>query len=227
MRKYVLILALAAPLTAAAQFFDHFEGNELAEHWEFYSWGQQWEHSVSDSMLHVTRVFGQGEISGVGILAELPALGDFDAVSLMGLEPGGARRGIGLAIWNGHPVGAFARAPAGMVYLERRAADPILIVVFNNGIDGYIEVPAPPPGMHEFRLRRAGTTLEAFLNGELLLRSTDSQMLAGNRVGLGFSGRDPAVFNPLHVDLVGVVPEPTTRMVLAAGALYLLRRRRS
>ena len=223
MRKYILILALAAPLTAAAQFFDHFEGDRLGDHWRFYSWGQQWEHSVSDSMLHVTRVFGQGEISGVGILAELPALADFDAVSLMGLDPGGARRGIGLTIWNR----ATDRVPAMIWYFERRDADPVVFVSFNNGIDGSIEVPAPPPGMHEFRLRRTGTTLEAFLNGQLLLRSSDSRMLPGNWVGLSFRGPDTGEFAPLHVDLVGVVPEPTTVLVLAAGGLYLLRTRRS
>ena len=40
MRKYFLILALAMPLTAAAQFFDHFEGNELANHWRFWGHGR-------------------------------------------------------------------------------------------------------------------------------------------------------------------------------------------
>ncbi|MCH7905360.1 MAG: hypothetical protein IH944_12470 [Armatimonadetes bacterium] len=226
MRKYVLILALAMPLTAAAQFFDHFEGDRLQGHWRFTSWGQQWEHSVSDSMLHVTRVFGQAEIHGVHILAELPALADFDAVSLMGLEPDGARRGIGLTIWNREPTG-FGWAPAIMVYFERQGTDPVVIVSFNNGIDGSVEVPAPPPGMHEFRLRRTGTTLEAFLNGELLLRSSDSRMLSGNWVGLRFSSSDPVAFNPLHVDMVGVVPEPASLIVFAAEGLYLLRRRRS
>ncbi|MCH7905363.1 MAG: PEP-CTERM sorting domain-containing protein [Armatimonadetes bacterium] len=223
MRRYILILALAVPLTAAAQFFDHFEGDRLAGHWRFTSWGQSWEHSVSDSMLHVTRVFGQAEIHGVHILAELPALANFDAVSIMGWDSGSVGRGMGLTIWNGANLN---RDIATIGYREPRNADPVVIVSFNNTRDGYIEVPAPPPGMHEFRLSRTGTTLEAFLNGELLLRSTDSDMLSGNWVGLVFGARDPAVFNPLHVDLVDVVPEPTTLMVLAAGALYLLRRRR-
>ena len=87
MRKYILILALAMPLTAAAQFFDHFEGNELAGHWRFFSEGTQWEYNVSDSMLNVTRLYGgYSGFKQVYIYAQLEPMADFEMTALVGWD---------------------------------------------------------------------------------------------------------------------------------------------
>ena len=90
MRRWIWILALAMPLSAAAQFFDDFDGDRLAGHWSLFSeFGEQMEYHLSDSMLHVTRVYGgQRQFNRVEMYASVGPYTDYEVVSTLGWDEG-------------------------------------------------------------------------------------------------------------------------------------------
>ncbi|MCH7905577.1 MAG: PEP-CTERM sorting domain-containing protein [Armatimonadetes bacterium] len=224
MRKYVLMLALAMPLTAAAQFFDHFEGNELAGHWRFFSEGTQWEHNVSDSMLHVTRLFGGPPgLRQVYLFARLDPLADFEMTVLMGWDEAEFHR-LQVRILRSLALPSFSSI--GVVNYEARPSweTPLATAWFNGA--GSNSIPAPRSGMHEFRMARTGDSMTAHFDGQLIHQGSGVVTDEARWVMFEFVSDEDLQFAPLHVDMIQLVPEPATFVILGIGAICAMLRRR-
>ena len=222
MRKYVLILALAAPLSAAAQFFDHFEGNDLAPHWRFSSEGSRWEYNVRDSMLNVTRLYGGPSPPQVYIEAFFDPMADFEMSALVGWDEGQYHW---LRVFILH-LEVNELRPVGFIWYEMGPSweTPLVTAWFRGGGSNF--VPAPRSGMHEFRMTRTGDQMTAYFNGQLVHEASGVVTDDAVAVMFEFGGEEDGRFAPLHVDRVGVVPEPGTATVLFAALVWMARRRR-
>ena len=223
MRRYILILALAAPLSAAAQFFDHFDGDRLAGHWNFFSeFGERMEYQLSDSMLHVTRVYGGPRVlNRVEIYASVGPYPDYEVVSTLGWDEG-EHQALGIAIYNGPPPFGFSHG--GISFKRLPGQEPVIIAGFSGG-GGTSQIPAPQSGMHELRVTRAGDLMTAYFNGEIVHQAR-VDLGQARYVTLLFGAPDSPAFAPLHVDMVRVVPEPATFVILGIGAICAMLRRR-
>jgi hypothetical protein len=192
-------LALGGSARAQAFFLDDFIGSDLAAHWRRPP-ARDWAYNVSGGQLNVTGLFYPGNPKGccnntsIGTLFDGPS-GDFRITARMGWDPGtdqgilvrfGSSFIFGYQAWGGQTPRVFAL----------------------NGLDT-VEMPPPPPGMHEFTLERRGATYRFSLNGapvgslaadDYPLRSLDVLFW-----GPGFQ----APLGPLHVDRIEVVPTPS------------------
>lgn len=223
MRKYVLILAIAMPLAAAAQFFDHFEGNELAGHWRFFSEGTQWEYNVSDSVLNVTRLYGGPNPQQAYLYARLEPLADFEMTALVGWDEAEFQR-LQVIVLRGAGFPAY-ESLGGFVYETRPSWEtPLVTAGFVGG--GSSSVPAPRSGMHEFRMARTGDSMTAYFDGQLVHEASGILTDEALWIMFEFVSDDDWQFAPLHVDMIQLVPEPATFVILGIGTIWAITRRR-
>jgi hypothetical protein len=96
----------------------------------------------------------------------------------------------------------------------------------NSGGNG--SVPAPPANeWHVFRIARTGSTLQAWVDGNLVGSTSTGVTDLADHVWVHFGGPETEAFGEIRVDYVRVVPEPGTLAAFGAGlGLAALRRRK-
>ena len=221
MNRWMIGLLALWPGLALGQvgFFDHFEGNALAPHWQVFPVPRALEYNITNSLLHITGLpypsHPKIPSNHGGMQAQFsPVSGDFYALARMGWDAGELRF-----------MRVAVLGPRGELIASFGYRDTEILV--NNGATPGIGFPAPPPGMHDFTIRRVGGDLHFSLNGTPL--TTLPAVFAGPaaRVNLDFVVAYPNPgLAPMHVDLVQVVPTPAIPGTLVVFALSLLARRR-
>ena len=209
--------AFGAAASGQTVFFDHFEGNALLPHWSQPP-AHHWRHSVSNSQLHVEELLNPSNyktpMNQSGITTVITVLeGDFRVHVRMGWEA------------NSFPQ---------MDFLLSNTLGNSIVFGFESGnirvsteLTGSLFFPAPPPGMHDFVVDRVGSQVTFTLDGEPLITLTG--LTAGlRRFSLLFGTYYPGpTLDPLHVDLVHIVPAPGAAVVpMIAGGMAMTRRRR-
>ena len=204
-------------------FFDDFDGNKLQPWWGFFSECGAMEYTVEDSLFKVTRIYKVQpcELTAVLMGAEFEEQLDFDMTAIMGWDEGSAQA---MGMWaprtGGQVLGAIG-------YRVSPGQAPVIVAEVVGDTHKSIEIPAPPPGLYEFRLTRTGKWTRAYFEGQLLV-----EVQANNYVFplLGtefvFDGPDSDEFSTLYVDRITVTPAPGTLAVLLAGAYGASRRTR-
>lgn len=227
-----LLAALLPVAPCAAQFFDEFSGDALAPHWIIQPVPAALEHHVSDGMLHVTNVtfpsHPKSPTNNALIRVNFsPIGGDVLARAIVGWSPG-QDRSIEFSVIAGTALLGALR------YSELGLDGPQ--VVFSRGGStgpGMSTFPAPPAGMHEFVLMRnqglgGSTMVSAFLNGELLVTYPTAVVAPVGSVVLQFTTAFPNDgIQPMHVDLVQVIPAPGSVGLTLLSALIFARRSRT
>ncbi len=222
MKRWVLSLLLTGLGMSAASgqtvFFDQFEGDTLLPHWAQPP-PSHWEYSVNNSQLHVEELLwpssSKSPSNYTGISTRItPLEGDFRVHVRMGWEA------------NSFPVMRFA--------LQNSLAQRIAGFGYSSGeiraeagLSQPFFFPAPPPGLHDFVVDRVGSQVNFTLNGELLLTLPDTAPGDLELFSFHFLGPypDPGL-DPLHVDLVHIVPAPSVMLALMiTGGIAMTRRR--
>ena len=221
MNRWIIGLLALWPAAALGQtgFYDHFEGNALLPHWEVYPSPRALEYNISNSLLHITGLPSPSNpkfsSNNGGIEAQFnPVSGDFYALARMGWDAGELRF-MAVSV-----LGPRRELIASFAYRDTE-------ILVRNGATPWIGFPAPPPGMHDFTIRRVGADIHFSLNGTPL--TTLPAVFAGpaTRVDLFFGVRYPNPgLAPMHVDLVQVVPTPAIPGTLVVFALSLVATRR-
>ena len=222
MRKVITIGLAFAPCFAFG-FLDHFDGTSLGAHWDFFSEGSSWTHSVSGGELRVTALSGPFDFDEVGINAHVEGYSDFVAEARV-LWDAGTFQTITFGVSEFFP---FMNPRVGtMGYSSRPATGSTVSAVLTGGGNGSTSAP-PANQFHVFRMSRTGTLVQAFVDGNLLAQVDPGSSMPANQVFLHFGGPDTAEFGEFRVDYVSVVPEPGSAALLALGVCGHLRRRRN
>ncbi len=222
MKRWVISLLLTGMFgdSASAQtvFFDDFEGNALLPHWS-QPLASQWEHSVSNSQLHVEAIQfpsipnNPNQVAISSLLS--PMVGDFRVRVRMGWEANSFPQMVFLlSDSSGHAISDFGFESG--------------LIIAQTGLSQKMFFAAPPPGMHDFVVDRVGSQIKFILNGELLLTLPDAAPGGLRDFALLFGGPypDPGL-DPLHIDLVHITPTPGAAVVLMiTGAMAITKRRR-
>lgn len=223
MKRWFIAMVLAWPGLALAQpvFFDDFEGDDLAPHWNRPP-PEDWEYNVSGSMLNVTGLFNPSSSKTPNNFARINTIIDevdqFRATARMGFDPGFGQ-GVRLEL---ETVGGGTLATFG--YFTDSNGVPGLSA-FTSRHPGLF-FPGPPPGIYDFTIERTSDLYRFSLDGDLLGTLPISLTNPLTRVILDFRGPFPGMLGPLHVDSVLVVPAPGVG-AMAVGLLLLNTRRRS
>lgn len=209
----------AAPAPAQPVFFDDFNGNALAPHWSRPP-DSHWEYNVSGGMLNVTELkfpsdphFGGNEARiGAGYAPQT----DFRADVWMGWEAGDPP----------HRLGFYINSPQGIIaafgYRNFGAGPEIFAGASNEAVF----VPAPPPGMYHFTIRRVGVQNDFYFNDDHFARITSQSAPSAFGLTLDFLGPYPGQFGALHIDRIVIVPAPGALIVPGTLALFAAQRRR-
>ncbi|MBX3402418.1 MAG: hypothetical protein KF699_03300 [Phycisphaeraceae bacterium] len=230
MKRFLCVFAAAAVLAAAtegrAQFFDDFDGDDLAPHWssplappEFQH--LVWAHRVEGGLLWVDDLLfpsSGGSNTNYQYLDTFipPVFGDFTAIAVMGLTAG-SHRSISMRL-----SGTQAGGLGDFIYNENG--------VVGIGVGGTTVLPTTlDPGLHEFKMVRTGAQISYFLDNVHLGTLANSNVDQGAYwLRLQFDVSYPAglPMAPMLVDHVSVVPAPaSTTVVLMALALSSRKRR--
>jgi hypothetical protein len=229
--RHVLLVPVAlwcAAASAQPVFFDDFDGPDLLPHWRTPD-PSHWEYSVSDSQLHVTGLFFPGiphlggNFAAIGALFEPQT--DLRVDAWMGWEPGDAPHKIALQV-RGGPTGSGHLADFRYELEEAPGATPMLSAS-SGGVE-LVTMPAPPPGIHQFTITRAGDRYEFYLDGDPFASLADPIGLPATGVVFDFLGPSEAPLGSFHIDQVRVVPGPGAPLVLITCTLAgsAIRRRR-
>ena len=222
MKQFVISLLLTGAFGAAASgqtvFFDDFEGNALLPHWTHSPPGE-WVYSVSNSQLHVEELPWPSQPKNpsnqAGMFTRItPLEGDFRVHVRMGWEA----NSIPLMLFSisdssTHLIAAFGIS-SGEIYARTGLTQPMFF-------------PAPPPGMHNFVVDRVGPEVRFTLNEQLLLTLPDAAPGGLLSFHLLFSVPYPnAGFDPVHIDLVHIVPAPSVMIALMITSGMAITKRR-
>ncbi|MBX3405689.1 MAG: hypothetical protein KF869_02895 [Phycisphaeraceae bacterium] len=226
MDRLLSVLAAAAVLfvvaESRAQFFDDFDGDALAPHWQtLWPEPDAWDYEVSGGLLTVNSLnlpssFGS-PTNYQQIRTDFTAVpGDFVATARMGFSPGAGRR-VGMIV-----IGDQAGVLGQIGFHESG--------VLGIAAAGFMLVPMTlSPGLHEFTMERSGSQMSFFVNDVLVSTLATDGNQAVNRVRLTFDVDHPAglPMSPMMVDRVSIVPAPATGAVaVIVLSLTGFRRRR-
>jgi hypothetical protein len=220
-RIALIFCAVGATAATRAAFFDGFDGSSLGSHWDFFSEGSNWTHSVSGGHLSVTALGGPHEFYEVGIVATVGSFTDF-AAEVAVMWDAGTHQTFSFGLSEFFP---FMNPRIGtMRYSVSPTASATVSAALSGGGNG--STGAPGSGtFHVFRMERTGSHVSAWLNGSLLAETNSGAAERADQVFLHFGGPETSAFGEFQVDYVSVVPEPSVIAAFAAGALGLLRRK--
>lgn len=211
--------ALAQPV-----FFDDFDGDQLGPEWGFFSECGAMEYTVADSLFQVTRIYKVQPCEptdvtvGVGFEKQL----DFDMTAIMGWDEGTAQ---GFRMNAPKAGGLFIGAIGYGVWPGKPAVIGATVI---GDSQKYVEIPAPPPGLYEFRLTRSDGWIRAYFEGQLLVEVPTKNFvypLVGST--FTFGGPDSDEFSTLYIDRVTVTPGPGTLAIFMIVSTAIHRRRRT
>lgn len=221
MKRAVLVAGSFVPVSALA-FFDPFDGTSLGAHWDFFSEGSSWTHTVSGGELRVTALSGPFDFDEVGITANVEGFTDFVAEARV-LWDAGIHQTFSFGLSEQFP---FMNPRIGtMRYDSRPATGASVSASLNGGGNGSAGAP-PANQFHVFRMTRTGTLVQAFVDGNLLAQVDPGSSMGANKVFLHFGGPETADFGEFRVDFVSVVPEPASLAALGLGIVALSRARK-
>ncbi|MBX3402577.1 MAG: hypothetical protein KF699_04095 [Phycisphaeraceae bacterium] len=230
MNRLLGVLAAAAVLFVAAesraQFFDDFDGDALAPHWQtVWPEPEAWDYEVSGGLLTVNSLnlpSSFGSPTNYQMLDTFipPFFGDFTATAVMGLTAG-SHRSISVQV-AGSQVGGPPTILARMTFGDSG------ILAFGPG-----PVSSQPlelePGLHEFRMIRTGSQMAYFVD-ELHLGSLPTSATHGAywfRLMFDVDHPQGLPMTPILVDHVSIVPTSATGAIaLALFSMANSRRRR-
>lgn len=126
MNRTLNVLAVAAVLIAAAesraQFFDDFDGDALAPHWEpLWTSPASWDYQVANGLLTVNSLNAPSSGGSPTNYQSLdtfmsPVYGDFTVIAVMGLAAGADRQiGVRLSGTQSGSLGYFAYHESGIL----------------------------------------------------------------------------------------------------------------
>lgn len=226
MNRILNVLAVAVVMIVAAesraQFFDDFNGDALAPHWEpLWASPTSWNYQVANGLLTVNSLNAPSSGGSNWNYQYLdtfmtPVYGDFTAIAVMGLTAG-SHRSISMRL-SGTQAGGLGE----FIYNETG--------VVGIGPGGTTVLPMTlEPGLHEFRIVRAGAQISYFVDGLHIGTLANSNVDQGAYwLRLRFEVDYPAglPMNPMMVDRVSVVPCPTGGLgIVVLGVLGIRRRR--
>ncbi len=221
--KRLAVLCFACWAVPSFAFLDHFDGTSLGAHWDFFSEGSNWSHTVSGGELRVTALSGPFDFDEVGMSAHVEGFANFVAEARI-LWDTGIFQTVDFGVSEQFP---FMNPRIGtMGYNARPATGSIVFASLNGGGSGSTTAPAANQ-FHVFRMTRTGTLVQAFVDGALLAQIDPGSSMSANQVFLHFGGPDTADFGEFRVDYVSVIPEPGSAALLALGICGLLKRRKS
>jgi hypothetical protein len=162
-----------------------------------------WEYNVSGGMLNVTGLFNPSHPKSPTNFAIMGApfapQSDFQLDVRMGwgtsegvarfelvvrINSGGVAT-IGYGTGLGGPLGIYAATSQDLV-----------------------TIPAPPPGIYDFRIARVGTVFDFYFEGNHFATLTSGYTGPVNGLSFFFSSPYPGQSGPFHIDRVQVVPTP-------------------
>ena len=230
MNRLLGMFAAAAVLFVAAesraQFFDDFDGDSLAPHWQtLWPVPEAWDYEVSGGLLTVNSLnlpssFGSPTNYQMLDTYIPPFFGDFAATAVMGLTAG-SHRTISIQV-AGSQVGGPPTILAGMAYRDGG------VIGFGPGNSSVYPL-VLQPGLHEVRMIRTGSEMDYFVDELHIGTLSTSQTHGAYWVRLMFDVDHPQgiPMTPMLVDRVSIVPTSATGMIsLAFLSMACTRRRR-
>ncbi|MBX3404637.1 MAG: hypothetical protein KF699_14600 [Phycisphaeraceae bacterium] len=233
MNRFLCVFAAAAVLFVVAaegraQFFDDFDGDALAPHWEplWISPGS-WDFEVAGGLLTIDSLnhpSGGGSNTNYQRLDTFipPMFGDFTAVAIMGMTSGSSRS-IGMRI-----AGIGLDPSQGGILGEMTYRDGFGFRIGGGGVVGVAW--NLDPGLHEFKMIRSGSNVSYHVDDFLLGTQSIGQLDLGVfwirlQFDVDYPGGLP--MNPMMVDRVSVVPAPALGAVaITALSMVQFGRRR-
>jgi hypothetical protein len=227
------MVAIAVVPNAAAegraQFFDDFDGDALAPHWEpLWTSPTSWNYQVANGLLTVNSLNAPSSGGSPTNYQRLdafppPVYGDFTATIVMGMGSGGSggqAMFMQLAGTEGGVLGwfIFSQGPTGTgvsMYAGSGSSGQVLDI---------------DPGLHEFTMMRTGSQMSFLLDGIPLATLAHPGAAQGVRwVRLGFEVEYPGglPMAPMMVDRVSVIPAPTQSLLTLIALGVCTRRRRN
>lgn len=214
---------LGSPALGQTVFFDDFDGDALLPHWNGQPPREWWDYNVSNSMLNVTGLFNPSHPKFPTNSAILGAYGayspqtDFqlDATMGWGASEGVARFELTVMINQG--------LVASIGYREHAIGlEPGIFAAIGANT---LTIPAPEPGMYDFRITRTGSLYNFYFDGSLFASLTSPYTGPVDGLQFLFSSPYPGPSGPFHIDWVQVqIPSPGTFIALAAGLACVSRR---
>ena len=220
--KRLAVLCFACLPVSSFAFLDHFDGTALGAHWDLFSEGSFWTHSVSGGELRVTALSGPFGFDEVGIYTNVEGYSDF-AAEVRVLWDAGTFQTFTFGLSEQFP---FFNPRIGTIgYHSRPATGSVVTATLNGGGNGS-QVAPPANQFHVFRMTRTGTLVQAFVDGNLLAEINPGSSMGGNQVFLHFGGPETEEFGEFRIDYVSVVPEPFTAAALGLGLAAFARGRK-
>lgn len=227
MNRILSLIAVAVVLIVAAegraQFFDDFDGDELAPHWQtLWSEPGAWDYQVSGGLLTVNSLnlpssFGSPTNYQYLDTFISPVFGDFTAIAVMGLTAG-SHRSISMRL-----AGSQAGGLGEFVYHESG------VVVIGPGPTTALPMTLDT-GLHEFKMVRTGAQISYFIDNALLgTLANDNVDQGAYWIRLRFEVDHPAgiPMAPILVDRVSVVPAPAHALLVLSALFGCSRMRRN
>lgn len=212
---WAVVVAFAAAAESRAQFFDDFNGDSLAPHWQtLWPEPDAWDYEVSGGLLTVNSLnlpssFGSPTNYQMLDTYIPPLFGEFTAIAVMGLSSG-SHRTLSVQI-AGSQAGSPPTILAGMAYRDGG------VLRYGPG-NTNVHPLALEPGLHEFRMTRSGSQMAYFIDDVHIGTLSTSATHGAYWLRLMFDVDHPAglPMTPMLVDHVSIVPTPAT------GAIALL-----
>lgn len=221
---WAVVVALVAAAESRAQFFDDFDGNALAPHWQILDdFPGAWDYGVSGGLLTVNSLNSPASMGSPTNYQRIdanfpPVAGDWIARVTMGWEPGSMRE-MRIRLSTTQAIFAeYAFSDVGAVpRIIMSASSPPVFAA------------APASGMHEFEVHRTGAQMHFYFDGAIQLSlPAPAPHLPLSQIRIGFDVAYPEglPMSPLYVDRVSIVPAPSTGAVALFFGFGQMRRRR-
>ena len=212
-----------------AQFFDDFNGDALAPHWEpLWTSPTSWNYQVANGLLTVNSLNAPSSGGSPTNYQRLdafppPVFGDFTATVVMGMESGG----LGGQAMFMQLAGTQGGLIGWMIFSQGPTGTSVSISAGSGSTGHALDL---DPGLHEFTMMRTGSQMTFLVDGISLATLPHPGADQGVRwVRLGFEVEYPGGLPmvPMSLDRVSVVPAPAQTLLTLIALGVCTRRRKS